>query len=464
MKRLVIICGLCLPALVLHVAAARAGQEAVPAAAEPVAAEPATTEPAVTDPAVTAPTAAESPAEQQSRPAADDNPELSRTIDRYRDDIRQLQIQHGAYAPGVSEALLGLGDAYSQTGAHEDAAQTFKSALYIERVNAGLYSMTQLPYLDRLIQEYTSMGDLKDAGNMYSYMYWVYKRNYGDNDLRTLAPIERIQTWLQQLYEQGGAEDLPLEQLRSLNSLNYKAIVVAQTSYGKTDPRLIDYLNRYSISNLIEAQQADSKLQSLGYDFDIDSCFGLGPPGGNETYFEETAHKLIIERCNNYRQGKLALHHILTIYQANNLSVAGYVRTLTRLGDWEMLFKQPLNAVRYYSNAYDILEKAGQGRTLMDELFGQPRLLTTTGVLLDRPATDHSETGSGDSSFALVSMDVSRDGRARNIKVVESVPADDTRLRIAAQRYVKAAYFRPRMQDGKSVETQGVTLTYHEDE
>jgi tetratricopeptide (TPR) repeat protein len=437
MKRLVIMCRLCLPVFLLPVAAVQAVQEAPPAVPEPAA-------------------------EQEAKAAVDDNPELTQTVDRYRDDIRQLQMQHGAFAPGLSETLLGLGDAYSQMGSHEEAVQTFKSALYISRVNSGLYSLTQLPYLDRLIEEYSRLGDMQNTGNMYSYMYWLYKRNYGDNDLRTLAPIERMQTWMQKVYEQDGAVDLPIEQLHRLNSLNYKAVAQAQTIYGKLDPRLIDFLLRYSVSNLIEAQQADSKLQGLGYDFDIDSCFGLGPQTrGDETYFEDIHRKLIIERCNNYRQGKLALQHILTIYKANNLSVDGYVRTVTRIGDWEMLFQQPLDALRFYSHAYDILEEAGQGQELMDELFGQPRLLTTAGSLLDKQAADQSDTRSDNSSFALVSLDVSRNGKARNIKVVQSVPADDTRLRYAAQRYVRAAYFRPRMQGGKSVETQGVIVTYH---
>jgi len=441
MKRLVIMCSLYLPVFLLPVAAVQAVQEAPPAAAGPAAG-------------------------QEAKAAVDDNPELTQTVNRYQDDIRQLQMQDGAYAPGLSETLLGLGDAYSQMGAHEEAARTFKSALYFSRVNSGLYSLTRLPYLDRLVEEYTRLGDLQKAGDMYAYMYWVYKRNYGDNDLRTLAPIERMQSWLQQqVYEQDGANDLPLEQLHQLNRLNYKAITVAQTNYGKLDPRLIDFLLRYSVSNLIEAQQADSKLQGLGYNFKIDNCFGLGPQSsGNDAYFEETARKLMIELCTNYQQGKLALQHILTIHKANNMSVASYVRTVTRIGDWEMLFKQSLTAMRYYTHAYDILEKAGQGQMLMDELFGQPRLLTTTGSLLDRQAAVRSDTGNDDRSFALVSLDVSRNGRARNIKVVHSVPADDKGLRIAAQRYARAAYFRPRMEDGKSVETQGVIVTYHEGE
>jgi tetratricopeptide (TPR) repeat protein len=441
MKRLVIMCRLYLPVFLLPVAAVQAVQDAPPAAAGPAAGP-------------------------EAKAAVDDNPELTQTVNRYQNDIRRLQMQDGAYAPGLSETLLGLGEAYSQMGAHEEAARSFKQALYFSRINSGLYSLIQLPYVDRLIEEYTRLGDMQKAGDMYSYKYWVYKRNYGDNDLRTLAPIEHMQTWLQQeVYKQDGAIDLPLESLHQLNRLNYKAITVAQTNYGKLDPRLIDYLFRYSESNLIEAEQADSRLQGLGYKFNIDSCFGIGPQSsGSETYFEETARKLMIELCTNYHQGKLALHHVLTIYRANNMSVDSYVRTVTRIGDWEMLFQQSLAALRYYNHAYDILEKAGQGQTLMNELFGQPRLLTTANSLMDGQAAVQSDTGSDDRSFALVSLDVSRNGRARNIKVVHSVPADDEGLRIAAERYVRAAYFRPRMEDGKSVETQGIIVTYHEGE
>ena len=453
MKRLVIMCGLYLPALLLHVAAARAAQEAAPAAAEPVAAEPAAMEP----------TAAEPPAEQQTKVTPEDNPELARTIDRYRNDIRQLQIQHGAYAPGLSETLLGLGDAYSQTGAHEEAAQTFKSALYIERVNTGLYSMTQLPYLDRLIQEYTSMGNLKDAGNMYSYMYWVYKRNYGDNDLRNLPPITQMQDWIYKAYGRGDTA-IPLEQLRKLNFLNYKAIGIMQVNYGKTDPRLINYLRRYALANLYEAEQLRKVLEKRRVNTNLNACPFSLQDNKNNTYMDDVIAQMVYERCNNYMKGKKALQHILTIQKVNDMSVAAFVRALTHIGDWEMLFQRSLAALSYYSRAFNILAKAGHAMPVMDELFGQPRLLTTAGSL-DLEAADKKDAGTnGGGPFAVVSLDVTSLGKARNIKVVQSDPPGDEQLQSEAQSYLRKSRFRPRMENGKSVNTVGYTVTYRQAE
>ena len=430
---------LCLLVFLLPVAAVRAGQEAAPAATAPAA-------------------------EQDAQAAIDNNPGLTQTIARYRDSIQQLQMQHGAFAPGLSETLLGLGDAYSQTGAHTEAAQAFKSALYISRVNSGLYSMTQLPYLYRLIEEYTSLGNLKDAGDMYSYMFWVYKRNYGDNDLRTLPPIERMQNWMYKTYGRDDA-DMPIEQLRKLSFLNYKAIRILQANYGKTDPRLIEYLRRYSIANLYEAQQLRKALEKRKVETDLRVCPFLSlQDNSNGAFMDDLVTQMVFERCNNYDSGKKALQHILTIQKVNNMPVAAYVRTLTRIGDWEMLFQRPLDALGYYSRACDILAKAGHAAPIMDELFGRPRLLTTAASLKDMEAADKGDAGTGDSPFAVVSLDVTSMGKARNIKVVESDPPDDAQLQSAAQKYLRESRFRPRMENGKSVITVGYTMTYRKAE
>ncbi|MEJ2761336.1 MAG: hypothetical protein P8126_07310, partial [Gammaproteobacteria bacterium] len=310
------------------------------------------------------------------------NPQTVQTISHYRHAIAALQAAHGAYAPGLGEALLGLGQAYSQTGAHGKAAKAFQSALYIDRVNAGLYTMTQLPYLEHLIEEYDRMGKLDKAGKMYSYMYWVYKRNYGDNDLRILQPIQRMQQWLHRVYERGEGSDLSLNIMQKLQFMNYKAIRILQSSYGKTDPRLIEHLQQYSDANLYEAERLRKELEERQIKPKYKYCRALDmEPDRRTTLMDEYILKLISERCRNYESGKIALEHILVIHKKNHLPRDSYVRALTRLGDWEMLFERQRDALDYYSRAYKMLDKSDPQNKELTELFGRPRILTATGPL-----------------------------------------------------------------------------------
>lgn len=420
-------------------------------------------------PAAGSPDAFPPPASTPNTAAPDVNPQTAQTISRYQQTIAALQAAHGAYAPGLGEALLGLGLAYSQSGAHKKAAAAFQSGLYIDRVNTGLYSMTQLPYLEHLIGEYDHLGKLEKAGKMYSYMYWVYKRNYGDNDLRLLQPIERMQHWLHKVYARGDGNGLPLDILQRLQAMNYKAIKIMQSTYGSTDPRLIEHLQQYSDANLYEAERLRKQLEERQVDPTIKYCgFIELEPDRKSTLMDDYVMKLIQERCRNYQSGKLALEHILVIHQKNHLPKDSYVRALTRLGDWEMLFERRRDAMDYYSRAYKILGQSDPQNKELTELFGHPRILSVTGPLQEADAgdgdtTDGADAKDGDGSpTAVLSLDVTSTGRPTNIKVVESTPPDDKKFRREARRYLENSKFRPRLQDGKPVDTVGYTVTFRQ--
>lgn len=440
--------------LPLAVAAAESDQDAAGAAPSP-AATPNTTPPQAGNP---------------NTGATAVNPQTAQTITDYRRTIAALQSAHGAYAPGLGEALLGLGQAYSQAGAHGKAVETFRSGLYIDRVNAGLYTMTQMPYLEHLIEEYDRLGKLDKAGNMYSYMYWVYKRNYGDNDLRILQPIQRMQHWLHRVYERGEGSKLSLVIMQKLQAMNYKAIRILQASYGNTDPRLIEHLQQYSDANLYEAERLRKELEErqVAPTFRYCRAFEL-EPDRRSTLMDEYILKLISERCRNYENGKLALEHILVIHKKNHLPKGSYVRALTRLGDWEMLFERRRVALHYYSRAYQMLDKSDPQNKELAELFGRPRILTATGPLLEADAGNGDATEDAGSDVkdsggpsAVLSLDVTSTGRPTNIKVVQSTPPDDTKIQREARRYLKDSRFRPRLEDGKPVDTVGYTVTFRQ--
>lgn len=391
------------------------------------------------------------------------------TIKRYRQQIASLQAEYGAYAHGLNEALAGLGRAYSQNGNHKEAAAAFKSALYVTRVNDGLNSMAQLPFLDALIDQYDSLGRLGKVSDLYDYMYWVYKRNYGAGDLRTLPPIERMQQWMRKVYRRGG--DLTMDQIQTLSNLNYKAILILEHNYGPLDPHLIDHLRQYSDANLYAAEQLRKQLLRHNIPTNLEQCgfIMLDADKSYSLYTKEYA-LMVEERCQNYDNGRRALQRILAINEKNNLPTESYARALTRLGDWEMIFDRQYSARDFYARAYDVLGKAGDGDKKIAELFGQPRILTATDALdAGRPA-DAADTTAGskdsgqDTPYTVVSMDVTAAGSPRNIKVVESKPAQDTELQQQATQDLRRSIFRPRLENGKPVDTVGYTMTIRQED
>ena len=81
----------------------------------------------------------------------------------YQFYITDLESRYGPYAPGLSEQLLGLGSVYQKQGLHEEAAAVFKRGVHVARINDGLYSSSQIPLLQGLIQSLVAMGEYEGA-------------------------------------------------------------------------------------------------------------------------------------------------------------------------------------------------------------------------------------------------------------------------------------------------------------
>ena len=93
---------------------------------------------------------------------ADDNAtaELARDTrsEDYRQAIKDLESNQGAYADQLSEYLLSLGLSLQQSGAHQDAIDAFKRGVHLARINDGLYSARQIPLLQREIASHMALG------------------------------------------------------------------------------------------------------------------------------------------------------------------------------------------------------------------------------------------------------------------------------------------------------------------
>ena len=91
-------------------------------------------------------------------PAAVLAPE-SRLVEEYREAIRQAELAGGAYAPALTEHLVGLGTTLQQLKRHAEAVEVFKRGVQLARINSGLYSAEQLTLLRGEILSHMALGD-----------------------------------------------------------------------------------------------------------------------------------------------------------------------------------------------------------------------------------------------------------------------------------------------------------------
>lgn len=356
--------------------------------------------------------------------------ESEQSAARYEAVIGELEIERGVYDPRLAEELLGLAYAYRAQARHRDAVRAFERALHITRVNAGLHTSLQRPILEKIIEEHTALGDWKSLDRDYRYLYWVTRRQVGENDPKLLPVIDRVGLWHLKAYTEA-LDKTPFRHLTEAEHLYDKAVGIIKTHYGADDPRLINRLYAIAITDYRMASDTE------------------GPA------------------AENYSKGGQALQRLVDVFKANpELPPDSHANALTRLGDWYLLFNRHDSAMESYKEALRILQKNGADPKQIEGLFGYPQRLPVTQSPFDerKVATDKESEYPGrfekGAPYAVASFDVTASGKAENIEIVESAPTDSPWLRRRVRQMIAASRFRPRFMDGEPVETKGVNLRY----
>jgi hypothetical protein len=138
----------------------------------------------------------------------------------YEQNINDIEANHGVFNIAMLPELIGMGVLFQEQQNHEEAANAFQRALYIIRVNDGLYSTRQFPLLDFLIESNSARHEWKQVADNYEMMHWLYRRNYADNDPRQLQGLKRLRSWYMESYNKDTGRTL--EQLFSGAEKSYK--------------------------------------------------------------------------------------------------------------------------------------------------------------------------------------------------------------------------------------------------
>ncbi|MEX2962620.1 energy transducer TonB [Microbulbifer sp. TYP-18] len=373
---------------------------------------------------------------RQLRPSGD--------IDRYRERIEQIEAEYGAYGAGMDEELLGLGTALQRSGAHQEAIREFRRAMLINRVNGGLYSLNQVAMIERMIESQIALDQWEDANDNHQYLYWLYVRNYGENDPRMLPVIDNLSRWHLQAYveEKGGTMS---EHLISATNLYSLAVDIITNNFGANDLRLVDALRGLKVTNYYLSTYDGEPQEPVV----IKTSFS----GASEPQ-PQLRSQLDHYRFNSFASGKKAIARIVDVYQKNPQSPpAASAKAKVELGDWYMMFNKWHSAKKTYGEAYQALWDNGASNQEIEEIFGRPTALPSL-PMLDEDRRLLSE------SYVTVSYDVTAFGKARNIKILHARPSDRVSIRSRVRNALKRAKFRPRFEQGEPVDTKGIVQRF----
>jgi len=142
---------------------------------------------------------------------------------------------------------------------------------------------------------------------------------------------------------------------------------------------------------------------------------------------------------------------MIKIYSHNSEDDASSeIKTLIALGDWYQLYGKSQSAKVAYLKAY---HKAATEPSNADALFAIPVALPVLDKGLYKNSAQHH-------SYSIARFDVASNGSAKNIEILETMPAKGKRLGSKTKRFLRSTRFRPVMKAGRVVAAKNVTQRY----
>ena len=340
--------------------------------------------------------------------AADDEPsvsaeELLKITEPLLTSIAEEEARNGPYSANLVEPLTALGLAYQENGEDVLALAVLDRALYLKRVNEGLFGMDQAPLLQRLIDSELAIGRVDSAEDLRGKLLELARRNRQDERgaaiFREAAELEadRYETYLREGLPPTFSIGDPMAAQREAAAGVWRARRLYNEAIWAlaANPRE----NRAELAELEKAlartYYLEASARNRWYQGADDPLYGLG--------------------LMSYR--RLVDSSVTT---ASPSAAVDYARALVELGDWSLLFSRNGTAVKRYAEAYDLLVQQRVSSESIDEFFP-----TATPVFLPAFAPPLEGVAyAGSTGYVDVDFEIGKYGQPRKVTIV-AVAGDD---------------------------------------
>lgn len=359
----------------------------------------------------------------------------------FRDAINQIESNHGAYAAGLSEQLLSLGQSLQSQGRHQEAVDLFKRGVHLARINDGLYSGEQIPLLQGEIASHVALGQYSVADERQRYLYRVQVRSMESGNPRAMAFMQQA-NWQYNAYRLQLGE-MAYSRLMNMWDLYRLALTDIMDREGADSADLLPPLH-----GMLRAQYLISD-----YDSEQDEVVSSGAPDDLGT--RQELNRFNAYRAQSYKKGSAVIQAIYDIHQQRpgDQSLAK-AAAQTMLGDWQLWHDERDDAEQSYRNAIMELGERDDAQLQIDTAFGQPVALPNMkGV---RRIPDPVPADEGD---ILLEFTVSKRGKVLGLDRIDDNDVNVGRAN-GLMRKLRKMKFRPRFEAGEPVETENIVKAY----
>jgi tetratricopeptide (TPR) repeat protein len=337
--------------------------------------------------------------------------ELQGALTNYKASIELIEDHEGIVSPRLVNPLMGLAATHNEMGAFDLGLTTYKRALRINHVELGLNNSEQMIIRDGLTESYIGLDDMEDANFQQEAQLRIIRQEHGD-DLDILLPaIYKLAGWYQRS-NQPEQETLLLQ----------NATRTVKKMAGSDSNEQIEMLR--SLAGAFQRMDMPAeaiRLLKKAWKINEDS----EPPD----------------------------------------PVLG-AAILVEIGDFYNGFNDLRDARRYYTSAWEALLSEGgdSSAELLNQYFGAPVNIWSVTLPDVYPLNSKTATLALEEpdlfreGLLVAEYDIDQNGRADNIRIIESDPAGMLDKRISY--LLGRNFYRPRYADGVPVVTEGQQLRH----
>lgn len=475
--------------------------------------DPALPESSAAGSAATAVTQSESVTEESDQ---DEATRLQVDIERYRRQIAELGNSDGLFSVNLREQLEALAGLLQQTGDHAAAITELENAMHIERVNQGLFTLDQIPLVEKLIASHDSLGNFQEVNDYQEYLYYIQMKSFPAGDPRLLVAKEEwadqnVEAYLKDSLRLPGGNDsaerssindyvaiqnprdgsfnyvprnqLPLV-LNPYGVMSANDFYLNSTQYAVPPERLIDERLRRArdlYEEIIETQTAEDitagqavehKLANIAFAVkkQIDELESRPSTGSfhNDSMLPPRSTSMLVSR--EYRKGRDALEKIAVEFdqkleQDPSANAVEAALAYLYLGDWHTAFERVGAAQDAYRRASEILLATDIAEPAVNAILLPAPLVPAPAFAIH----DYSRRLYGIpeqevleySGHMDLTLDVDRFGNVRGAGIDDSSPDTSQPLRETLLDYLREQKMRPAIVNGETVERSDLKIRYY---
>lgn len=363
-------------------------------------------------------------------------PTTSDAITNYIRAIDTIESDSSAYSRELADLYLSLGNACVTSGDFAAAKRAFQRGMQIERVNLGLNSLAQTPYLFSIAETETQLGNYTESQAALETLYNINVETHGESSPAMLPVLEQLLDWYTDSYDELSRSDA------------YKSLIVAE-DIGERMYRILSNNKAINPSESAEQYRKISHMHYMiarhleEYGEPVESGFSIN--NGQQVRSQESSSHM------HFRRGKAALEErVKSLEQQPDASMTEKALALIDVGDWYTAFAQRASAKKTYNLAYELLLDDENGNTQRQALFGQPTLIAYTAA--NRGQTTLPQD-------LQVTVTVLSSGSTRNPAIIDPPESLSERALNSIYKDIRNMRFRPQWVEGKPTKAE-IVLPY----